>query len=214
MRHSAVAASTLIDVSEMHIDKLHWAGADEERQVVRRLCATPAGYQQWWAFHAGLMRHVGSGGSRQAQIAMMRGKSFELIHRKALFEYLRDSSLPEDGRQAVVSAFHGSIDFRRALVAEHSRYLHSNSSLYCTHYLNGSILRDRRFDSGLANYQQVFMDYFDHYCAWVLAESRGERYTSRYLIPAFKAKLTVMKSDLLSLPLPVLERRRKPRRKH
>jgi len=214
MRQSAVAASILIDVSEMRIDALHWSGEDEERQIVKRLCATPAGYRRWWAFHASLMRRAGGSSSRQAQIAMMRGKSFELIHRKALFEYLRDSALTAESREAVVTAFHGSIDFRRALVAEHGRYLHSNSSLYCTQYLNDSILRDSRFDRGLENYRQVYMDFFDHHCRWILAESRGESYTSRYLIPAYKARLTVMKSELLSLPLPVAERRRKPRRKH
>lgn len=213
MRQSAVTASILIDASEMHIDALHRSGADEKRQLVRRLCETPKGYRQWWTYHAALMRRAGGSVSRQAQIATMRGKSFELVHRQALFRYLRESQLPGERREAVVAAFHGSLDFRRALVAEHGRYLHSNSSLYCTQYLNDAILRDRRFDSGLASYQQVYMDFFDHYCHWIVAESEGRKYASRYLIPAFKAKLTVMKSELLSLPLPVAERRRKPRRR-
>jgi hypothetical protein len=214
LRQTAVTASILIDVSEMHIDALHWSGEDEQRQVVRRMCATPAGYRQWLSFHSGLMRHVGGTGSRQAQIATMRQKSFELIHRQALFQYLRDNSLPDESREAVVAAFHGSREFRRALVAEHARYLQSNSSLYCTRYLNDSILRDASFGRGLDGYAEVYMDFFDHYCSWLIAESRDEKYMPRYLIPAFKAKLTVMKSDLLALPLPVAERRRKPRRKH
>jgi hypothetical protein len=212
VRQSAVTASILIDASEMHIDALHWSGAEEKRQVVRRLCDTPKSYRHWWTFHTSLMRRAGGTVSRQAQIATMRGKSFELIHRQALFRYLRESQLPGESREAVVAAFYGSLDYRRAVVAEHSRYLHANSSLYCAQYLNDSILRDKRFDRGLENYHQVFLDYFDHYCQWIVAESRGENYAPRYLIPAFKAKLTVMKSELLSLPLPVAERRRKPRR--
>ena len=214
MRQAAVTTSVLIDVSEMRIETLHWSGADEEREVVRRLVSTPASYRQWWSFHGGLMRNVGGSGSRQAQIAVIRRKSFELIHRQALFRYLRENPLADGSREAVIAAFHGSLDFRRALVAEHGRYLHSNSSLYCAQYLNQAVWRDARFDRGLAAYQGVYMDFFSHYCEWVLAESRGERYTSRHLIPAYKHRLSEMKSDLLSLPLPIAERRRKPRRSH
>jgi len=211
MRQSAVSAKVLIDVSELRLDTLRWAGEDDERSIVRRLYESNGSYRRWQSFHGGLMRHVSGSHSRQGQIALIRRTSFELIHRQALFEYLRENDLSEAGRKAVMAGFHGTLDFSRALVAEHGRYLQSNSSLFCARYLGRSVLWDARFSGGLDDYRLVYMDFFSHYCSWIQAESRGDRYPGRYLLPPLKRKLNILQADLLSLPLPVAERRRKRR---
>jgi len=149
MYRRAISSSILMDVSELRIEYMRWSGSATERQVVNRLFETPSSYCHWESYHAGLMRTVGDGGSRKGQLLTMRRLRFQLIHRQALFEFLRESTATDKQRKALFSVLHGTQDYARAVVAEHGRFLQSNSSLYCADHLAGSILRDSRFGSGL-----------------------------------------------------------------
>jgi hypothetical protein len=131
----------------------------------------------------------------------MRRKRFELIHRQALFQYLRDSPIAGAEREAIMAAFHGTSDYRRAVVAEHGRFLQSNSSLFCAEHLASSIMQDARFGRGLETYRRRYMSFFSHFCGSILAESQGREFAARQVIPALKKELLVLRRDLLSLPV-------------
>jgi hypothetical protein len=214
MPPTVIAPSVLMNVSEMRIEDIRWSGTDDERLVVSRIFETPVSYRHWEAYHAGLMQSVGGGGTRQGQVLTMRQKRFELIHRQALFQYLRDNRVAGATRAAIVTAFHNTASYQRAMVAEHARYLQSNSSLFCADHLSTSIMGDVRFGRAIERYRAEYMDYFSHYCDWILAESQGAIFLSRRLIPALKLKLQLMRHQMLAIPVYTFERRRQPRTGH
>lgn len=202
MHKRAIASSILMDVSELRIEQIRWSGSQWERQLVNRLFETPATYCQWESYHAGLMRAVGSDDSRKGQLLTMRRLRFQLIHRQALFEFLRESPVTARQRKALFDVLHGTQDYAKAVVAEHARFLQSNSSLYCADHLACSIMRDRRFGSGLERYRKSYLEYFGHYCNWILAESQGREFTLQCLIPHLKQELQTQQRELLRLPAP------------
>ena len=202
MYRRAISSSILMDVSELRIEYMRWSGSATERQVVNRLFETPSSYCHWESYHAGLMRTVGDGGSRKGQLLTMRRLRFQLIHRQALFEFLRESTATDKQRKALFSVLHGTQDYARAVVAEHGRFLQSNSSLYCADHLAGSILRDSRFGSGLEHYRKSYLEYFGHHCNWILAESQGRDFPLQCLVPHLKKELLTQQRELLQLPAP------------
>ena len=202
MHQRALLSRTLMDLSELRIDQIRWGGSDDERQVVNRLFESPSSYRHWEAFHGGLMRRVGGDSSRKGQLLTLRQTRFELIHRQALFEFLRESSVTGRQRNELFGVLHGTQDYTRAVLAEHARYLQSNSSLFCADHLSFSVMGDLRFSRGLERYRRHYLDYFGHYCRWILSDSKGKDLPDRQLLPQLKAKLQSVQQYLLALPAP------------
>lgn len=149
------------------------------------------------------MRTVGDDDSRGNQLRKMRRTRFQLIHRQALFEFLKTSSVTGKQREALVGVLHGTQDYAKAVVAEHSCYLLSNSSLYCADHLSFSVMRDTRFSGRLEHYRRCYLEYFGHYCNWILAESRGQDFPLNCLVPLLKQELQTLQRELLTLPAPI-----------
>ena len=105
MFQRTLSPSVLINVSEFRIENIRWSGTDYEREVVNRLFESQSTYRHWESFHAGLMKTVGSGTTRKQQLLQMRNTRFALIHRQALFEYLREAKIVGANREAIVGAF-------------------------------------------------------------------------------------------------------------
>ena len=198
----ALPPSVLMDVSELRIEHMRWAGSDTERRVVNRLFESADVYRQWESYHAGLMRRVGRDETRKGQLVSLRQTRFELIHRQALFEFVRESGAAPRDREALFRVLHRTQDFHRAVLAEHARFLQSNSSLYCADHLAYSIMGDLRFTRGLSRYRRRYLTYFGYHCQWVMAEARGEDAPGRRLLPQLKKELQAMQRDLLALPAP------------
>jgi hypothetical protein len=73
-------------------DRVHSAlhsGNPNEQLVASRLLESPAAFRTWESEHCGLMREVANPSFKRTQAALLKKAAFRLIHRKALFEYLR-----------------------------------------------------------------------------------------------------------------------------
>jgi hypothetical protein len=187
-------------LSESRIEMIRWSGVPEIRSVVTRLLDTRAVYSRWRSFHYGLLKDVAASRNLQEQRAQFRKASFSLIHRQALFEHLRVSRVMGREREAIFSVLYSSADYSRAVIAEHGRYLQANSSLFCTDYLESSVMDDSEFSAGLADYREKYLQYFGVYCDWIIAEDRGEDYALRPLIPELKKELLQGQLQLLRIP--------------
>lgn len=196
-----------MDVSELRLAEMRWSGSEDERNIVVRLFEDSNAYRSWESYHAGLMRKVCRDGAPKGQVLAMRKARFELIHRQSLFEYLRESSTTGEDRYALFRGLHRSQDYARAVLAEHSRYLQSNSSLYCADHLGHSIMGDRGFARGLRLYRRRYLTYFGHYCDWIISEYRGESTPSRWLLPPLKQEILSLQQSCLALPAPGLPAR-------
>ena len=196
----APTPSALMGISESRIELIRWSAASHSRSVVTRLFDTGKAYSRWQSFHYNLMKDVAASRNWQEQRARIRKASFNLIHRQALFDHLRVSQVRGRERNAIVSALYASTDYSRAVVNEHVRYLQSNSSLFCTDYLESSLMDDAAFAAELEQYREMYQEYFSLYCGWIIAEDRGEDYALRPLIPAMKKELLNAQLRLLQLP--------------
>lgn len=201
MRTRPLSPSVYMNVSESRIETLRWSGSDDERWYIDRIFDKPATYDRWESFHFDLMKKVAAGPTQYGQLMHLRKTRFALLRRQALFQYLREHTIPRDNREIIVSAFHSSAEFSKALVAEHGRYLRTNSSLLCTAYLGSSLLDDSRFDAELERYHNGYMQYFALYCDWIVATARGQEYPLRPLIVEMKDDLAQLQSNLMTMPI-------------
>lgn len=198
-----------MSVSESRIERLRWAGTDEERWYANRLFEKPSTYLRWESFHFRLMKNVAANRTQRGQIIGMRKERLALLRRQALFQHLRENRVCGQEREDIMAAFHASTDASRALVAEHQRFLRANSSLLCTAYLGSAILHDARFDAELERYHGAYMDYFSLYCDWIIANARGQDFPLRNMITQMKSRLTDMQARLLAMPVAADRRRHK-----
>lgn len=196
----ALTPSALMGLSEFRIEVIRWSGSPDSRSVVTRLFDTRAAYGRWQSFHFELLKNVAASRNLQEQRAQFRKASFSLIHRQALFDHLRESHVMGREREAIIRALNSAGDYSRAVIAEHSRYLQANSSLFCTDYLETSVMDDLEFSAGLADYRERYREFFGVYCGWIIAEDRGDDYALRPLIPELKKELLQAQLQLLRIP--------------
>jgi hypothetical protein len=199
-----------MNVSEDRIERIRWSGPDDERWFAQRLFDRPGVYRRWESSHFDLVKKVAANQTPKGQIIGLRHQRFAQFRRQALFQYLRESGLTGADREAVVSAFHVSADFQRAIIAEHDQFLRANSSLLCASHLGSALLNDGRFDTELARYQEGYMEFFSLYCDWIIAERRGRDFLLKPLLRDMKKNLADMQAGLIALP--VADDRRRFRR--
>src|SRR6202789_2398258 len=77
-----------------------------EQLVASRLLESPSAFRAWECEHSGLMREVANPSFRRTQAALLKKATLRLIHRKALFEYLRDKRIRGNERRRSITSFH------------------------------------------------------------------------------------------------------------
>jgi hypothetical protein len=169
------------------------------RQVLERADA----YRRWEAEHARLMRSVADQARLENQVTALRATAFSLVHRRALFEYLRKRQLTGIKRRRAFAIFYGCRDYANAVLAEHARYVRYSSSYLCTNYLGEHLLHDQAFDEPLALYETCYSEYFEAYCDIALADDAEERYSVQpleALRPLLKHRVAEARTAILSMP--------------
>jgi hypothetical protein len=171
--------------------------------VASRLLHCPHDYRHWAAEHDRLLRPV-SGQARLArQVTALRAAAFGLVHRRALFEYLRDAHLTGSKRRKLFGLFYGCRDYANAVLTEHGSYVRCSSSYLCTHHLGEHLMRDAAFNEPLQLYEQFYDEYFRAYCDVELAETEEEKQTVaplEALKPLLKYRLSEARQAILAMP--------------
>jgi hypothetical protein len=140
-----------------------------EERVAARLLQNPRDYHRWEDEHAMLMRRVSIERLPWVQKAQLLNTSLALVHRKAMFEYLRDEQLRGRRREQIVAHFFAQRDYMCAMVSEHGRYVRSAASYLCSSHVGSNVMFDALFETPLAEYEELYASYFRNYCNAVLA---------------------------------------------
>jgi hypothetical protein len=135
-----------------------------EQLVARRLLESPGMFQTWECEHSGLMRQVANTGFPRTQAALLKKATMRLIHRKALFEYLRDQQVRGVERRQILLAFHPTQDYTRSVIAEHETYLRKACSFLCTSYVGTHVVHDNVFSEPMDAYRILYAEYFQLFC--------------------------------------------------
>jgi hypothetical protein len=192
----------LMEESELRVAMSAYARSPADL-VARRLLQCRELYGRWQAEHARLMRAVSEQVRLPHQVAALRATAFPLVHRRALFEYLRDVRLTKSKRRRLFGLFYGCGDYINAVLAEHSSYVRCSSSYLCTHHLGERLMRDAAFAEPLQLYEEFYGEYFRAFCDVELAETDAEKEAAKLpeaLRPMLKHRLSEARQAILAMP--------------
>jgi hypothetical protein len=160
----ALSHPQLMRESERRVEKAAESDDPRESLAARRLLADGNALELWENEHARYMRMLACERRRLPQLAALRSISFGLIHRQALFNYLRTEAVRGEHRRRVVSLFHGSRSYSDAVIAEHHAFIRSTCSHVCANYIGAQLLGEPNFEAAFQEYQRLFGEYFRLFC--------------------------------------------------
>lgn len=159
----------LMEESQRTLSDAVTHGRPSEERIAIRILDNPRDYSRWENEHATLMRPIAAQRLPPLQKALLLNVSLTLIHRKALFEYMRDRQVRGQERKAIIAHFFAQRDYTSSVVAEHGRYLRSAASYLCSSHLGRNVMFDTLFEDPLAEYEEFYASYFRTYCDVSLA---------------------------------------------
>jgi hypothetical protein len=148
------------------------SGEPDEEHIATRILDDSRVYRRWENEHATLMRRIAAERLPGVQKAQLLTISLSLIHRKALFEYLRNDHVRGVRRQQLMAHFFSHRDYASAVVSEHGRYMHTAASYLCANHVGSKVMFEALFESPLAEYEDLYASYFRTYCDVTLAGDR------------------------------------------
>lgn len=201
--------SYLMEESEACVAEAARAGTPEQMLIAGRIMEHPMAYRRWEVDHDRVIRSVSDQAKLSRQVIALRAAAFPLIHRKALFEYLRDERVIGRRRRMLFSLFHGGCDYGKSVVTEHGNFLRCSSSYLCSHSLAERLMRDAAFQGAISLYEEWYREYFRVFCDTALAETEEERCAAASLEPIkplLKYQLAQARREIIALPTPSAER--------
>lgn len=195
--------SRLMEESQFRLEAAARAGPPEEMLVASRVVEHPLSYRVWEAEHDRLIRTVSTHARLAPQIGALRSAAFGLIHRKALFDYLRKGAITGARRHRLFSLFYGSRDYANSVLAEHANFIRCSSSYLCTDHLAEQLMRDAAFGEPLQLYEEWYSEYFRVFCDVELADTEDEKLALaplEALKPLLKYRLKQARDSILALP--------------
>ena len=185
------------------VQKALYSDNPNEQLVASRLLESPAAFRTWESEHSGLMREVATGFKR-TQAALLKKAAFRLIHRKALFEYLRDERVRGSARQRIVVSFHPTQDYTRSIIAEHALYLRKACSFLCANHVGCSVVHDPGFLNPMNRYQAIYAEYFRIFCSTQFSTNSADAESQGELLPLLKHQLEEWRKAIMN-PQPDME---------
>ena len=128
----------------------------------------------------------------------LRAVELRLIHRRAVFEYLR--SIATDGvrRRRVVALFHHSLTYTGAVVAEHRLFIRSTLSQLCAEHIGRAVVCDPAFGEPLRDYVNLYTAYFRLFCETYTQPADSDD-PCRALLPFLKPQVVEQRRAILAL---------------
>ena len=203
MQLKAYRHARLMEESEWRVERATYSRAPAD-VIASRVFETRDTYRSWCLEHDRLMRAVSSTERIAQQVTALRTTAFTLLHRRAVFEYLRDRGITGPKRHKLFALFYGCRDYTNAVLAEHGNYVRCSSSYLCTHHIADELMHDAAFAEPLQLYEQFYSEYFRAYCDVELADSEQERLEIQpveALRPLLKYRLGEARQAILAMPL-------------
>jgi hypothetical protein len=198
-----VSREQLMEASEAELARIARGGPPREQQLAAQLLASPSEYRRWETEHLRLMSAVANPRRSSVQTRALLSTAFSLVHRTALFAYLRSRTLRGAARRELVQHFHGQGSFSKAMIAEHGNYQRSFASLLCAEHIGTTLLIHQAFGDPLRRYESLYAEYFRSYCDSYLAppaDANGDTDSVRVLLPHLKRDVLDVRARLMAMP--------------
>ena len=204
MHRNSVDYKRLMRESTDRVHSALYSADPNEQLVASRLMENPSAFGTWESEHSGLMLEVANPSFRRTQAALLKKATFRLIHRKALFEYLRDAQVRGNVRRRIIVHFHPAQDYARAVIAEHGLYLRKACSFLCTSHVGGNVVRDPGFFDPMRCYQKLYAEYFQIFCRTNFGTDSDDTEPQEELLPLLKHQLEEYRMSIMN-PQPKTE---------
>jgi hypothetical protein len=204
VHRNSVTHERLMRESTDRVQSALYSQNSHEQLIVTRLLERPAAFRAWEGEHSGMMREVANPSFKRTQAAILKKATFRLIHRKALFEYLRDERIRGSVRQRIIAHFHPAQDYTRSIIAEHGLYLRKACSFLCTSHVGSHVVRDPGFSDPMSRYQELYTAYFQMFCSTQLDRDSAEAELQSALLPMLKHQLEECRKAIM-YPRPATE---------
>jgi len=193
--------SQLMVHSWWRIEAVAQRGSAEQQQFIKRLLEQPARWRLWETQHSQLMDCVASRRQPTKQLREMRRTTFGLIHRKALFEYLRKDQEARRNCRRLMQLFRAHTTRTAAIVAEHENFLRLTCSDICSRHLGAQLMDDGYFRDPLVQYESAYDEYFRSFCRCALADPDNQSLDAeRALLPYLKFELNRHRLQIMNAP--------------
>jgi hypothetical protein len=189
----------LMEESQRRLANAVQSGQSTEERVAARILENPRDYRRWEAEHALLMRRIAAERLPSVQKTQLLNISLSLIHRKALFEYLREEHVRGIRRMAIMAHFCSHHDYSCAIVSEHGRYARSTASFLCSSHVGSHVMFDTLFEDPLAEYEELYASYFRTYCNSMLASEHSLANSMLPVLVDLKAQIGEWRKALVAL---------------
>lgn len=170
---------------------------DVEQTVAARVVESPEGFQRWEHEHSNLMRGVAEYSVLRTQVTVLKQTTLNLIHGKALFEYLRKKEVRGGERAALIRHFYPNRGYTAAMVSAHGSYVRKACSFLCTSHVGSDVVNDDVFVDPMQHYEDLYADYFDLYCRLQTADGIDSA-SERALLPLLKHQLNELRWGILN----------------
>jgi hypothetical protein len=193
----------LMEESESCLAAVARAGPADDMVIASQIIEQPTAYRVWESEHSRILHGVSKHPRLAPQMGALRSAAFALVHRQALFEYIRDRSISGDKRHRLFSLFYANRDFANAVVSEHASFLRCSSSRICIDHLAEHFTRDAAFAEPMQLYKEWYTDYFRVFCDVALAETEDEKAMlapTESLKPLLKLRLRQARDAILAMP--------------
>ena len=192
-----------MEESEARVEMSAGYDTPADMLVSSRILDHPEAYRRWESEHNRLMRSVSEQGRIENQVVALRTTVFGLVHRKALFDYLRERHVSGARRRRLFLVFYGLRDYSNAVLAEHGNYVRCSSSYLCAQHLAEHLMHDGAFEEPLQIYEQWYGEYFRAFCDVALAQTEDEKRAiapMEALKPLLKYQLAEARKAILAMP--------------
>jgi hypothetical protein len=193
-----VSLDRLMEASSEYLVDAQHSNLATEQTVANRILESAKDFRRWEDAHATLMRPISGERGSAAQRAALLSGALSLVHRKALFEYMRDRQIRGDERHRLVAHFFSDMDYARAVVNEHGNYLRSAASYLCSSRVGAEVMFDSVFQAPLIEYEALYEAYFTTYCDSALTNAQRPAHTAP-LLRLMKQQVCDWRAALLAL---------------
>lgn len=163
LRYSSSRHRHLMDVSEYALRDATQSPLPREARIASTILDDSRNYRQWELGHANLLLPVAQHSAKKAQIVALRNARVQLVHRRALFNYLQAHEVSGEQRRQIFRLFHTTLDFHDAVLAEHQHYMLAVSSRISTDHII-DVMDDPNSAYLLGQYEKSFARYFEMKC--------------------------------------------------
>ena len=162
-RYNSRRHRKLMDESEYALQSAADSSSVRVSRIVNTVLRDSRIYGLWELRHANLMLPVAEHSGKKGQIVALRNAEVQLVHQRALFNYLRANRVRGEERRQIFRIFHSTRDYRDTVLTEHRQYMLAVSSRVSADHLV-DIMYDPNSKSLLRQYETLYSRYFEMKC--------------------------------------------------